>query len=303
MPSSFAVSLPLYDGTAINIVWVSGAGKMLKKKKLFWQNPLIFIIIMSVAVIYFFKTLFSYLTQGGSVTTALNKEMDLQSFVTLLHSFIQILNVKDQYTEQHSERVKEYASCIAKRLGLDEESVACCRYAGLMHDIGKIGISADILNKKGPLKVTEAAIIRSHPLIGEIFLSNGRITKHVLKGKINIQTILKKMQNDRENISKKIRETALTHHERYNGNGYPRKLKGHMIPVTGYILGIADSFDAMTTHRPYRSKMEFDHALYKLSEEQKNHALFDPDVFVGFVRAKSDIFEVYKKKNSAVSIQ
>lgn len=239
--------------------------------------------------------------QGRKVMNPVNKEIDLKSFVAILHSFIQILNAKDHYTEQHSERVKEYASCIAEELGLDDESIECCRYAGLMHDIGKIGISAEILNKKGPLAVNEASIIRSHPLIGEIFLSNGRITKHVLKGKINMQTIVRKLQNDRENISKKIRETAFAHHERYNGNGYPRKLKGSAIPMTAYILGIADSFDAMTTHRPYRLKMKFEHALHNLSEEQNKHALFDPEVFNGFIRAKNDIFAVYEKKNSGIS--
>jgi HD-GYP domain-containing protein (c-di-GMP phosphodiesterase class II) len=215
--------------------------------------------------------------------------------INILHSFIKILNTKDNYTEQHSERVKEYSTLIAKALGLDDDAIECCRYAGLMHDIGKIGISAEILNKKGPLKKKECSIIRSHPLIGEIFLSNGRITKHVLKGKIALNTVLKTLRTDDCSVSRKIRETAFSHHERFNGRGYPRRLKGNEVPLTGYILGIADTFDAMTTHRPYRQKMGFEQAIGTLSEEQKERSLFDPHVFNAFLRAQNDIFTIYKE--------
>jgi HD-GYP domain-containing protein (c-di-GMP phosphodiesterase class II) len=225
----------------------------------------------------------------------------LSGFVNILQSFIQVLNVKDHYTEQHSDRVKEYAVCIAKALNLDDETIECCRYAALMHDIGKIGIAGEILNKKGPLKGKEVKIIRSHPLIGEIFLSNGRITKDVLKGKVRLDAVVKILNKDNGKVSKTIRETAFTHHERYNGSGYPRKLKKNEIPLTGYILGIADSFDAMTSQRPYRSKMEFEKAVCKLTKEQKKQHLFDPQVFDGFLRAKNDIFALYKKKFLSVT--
>jgi HD-GYP domain-containing protein (c-di-GMP phosphodiesterase class II) len=222
----------------------------------------------------------------------------LSGFVNILQSFIQILNVKDHYTEQHSERVKDYAVCIAQALNLDDQTIDCCRYAALMHDIGKIGIDGEILNKKGPLRGKEVKIIRSHPLIGEIFLSNGRITKNVLKGKIRLNTVLEILAKDDGKVSKTIRETAFTHHERYNGSGYPRKLKKDEIPLTGYILGIADSFDAMTSHRPYRSRMEFEKAVRKLTKEQKEQHLFDPEVFNGFLRAKDAIFDIYKKRSA-----
>jgi HD-GYP domain-containing protein (c-di-GMP phosphodiesterase class II) len=213
--------------------------------------------------------------------------------VNLLQSFITILNEKDHYTEQHSERVKEYSAQIAKALGMDDESLECCRYAGLMHDIGKIGISADILNKAGPLKRKEIAIMRRHPLIGEIFLSNGRITKHILRGRIRLDSVLKVLTRDDCCVSKKIRETAFSHHERFNGKGYPRKLKGNQIPATAAILGIADSLDAMTTPRPYRSKLPMEHAIEKLSMEQKEHGLFDPEIFDAFLHARDGIFTVY----------
>jgi len=226
--------------------------------------------------------------------------INLKGFVEILHSFVEVLNAKDHYTEQHSERVNEYSVCIAKTMGLDEESVECCRYAGLLHDIGKVGISAEILNKKGPLKSKERKIIRSHPLIGEVFLSNGRITKSVLKGKIKLEEVLKILSSDNCNVSRIIRECVFAHHERWNGSGYPRKLKGKEIPLTASILGIADSLDAMTTHRPYRSKMEFEKACAKLIREQEEKSLFDPRVFDGFLRAKDELFAIYKSKTPAV---
>ncbi|MGA2506451.1 MAG: HD domain-containing phosphohydrolase [Chitinispirillaceae bacterium] len=213
---------------------------------------------------------------------------------------MEILNAKDHYTEQHSERVNEYSVCIAKTLGLDEETIECCKYAGLLHDIGKVGISEEILNKKGPLKGKEKKIIRSHPLIGEIFLSNGRITKSVLKGEVKLENVLKILNSDNSSVSRKIRETVFAHHERYNGSGYPRKLKGKEIPLAANILGIADSLDAMTSCRPYRSKMNFEKACAKLSMEQKEKNLFDPVAFEGFLKAKEELFDIYNRKSSAI---
>jgi HD-GYP domain-containing protein (c-di-GMP phosphodiesterase class II) len=237
---------------------------------------------------------FSITTSGGGWPMLKgNERISINALINILKSFITILNEKDHYTERHSERVKEYSAQIAASLGLDDESVECCRYAGLMHDIGKIGISADILNKPGPLKRKEIAIIRRHPLIGEIFLSNGRITTRILRGRVRLDSVLKILARDDCSVSKKIRESAFSHHERFNGKGYPRKLKGKEIPVTAAILGVSDTFDAMTTHRPYRSRMEFEHAIQKLSSEQKEYRLFDPEVFDAFLRARNGVRTVY----------
>jgi putative nucleotidyltransferase with HDIG domain len=226
---------------------------------------------------------------------------DLSGFVEVLHSFVEVLNAKDHYTEQHSSRVNEYSVCIARELGLDEETVECCRYAGLLHDIGKVGIPAKVLNKKGPLKVRERNVIRSHPLIGEVFLENGRITKNVLRGKVRLKDVLKALGSESGSVSRKIRETVFAHHERFNGTGYPRKLKGSQIPVTASILGIADSLDAMTTRRPYRARMDFNEAIARLSREQERKKLFDPSVFAGFLRARECLLDVYRQKSAEES--
>jgi HD-GYP domain-containing protein (c-di-GMP phosphodiesterase class II) len=227
--------------------------------------------------------------------TSGKKGINLSGLMGILQSFVDILTLKDHYTEQHSDRVKDYAVCIAKALKLDEATIECCKYAGLMHDIGKIGISAEILNKNGPLEGDELNIIRQHPLISEIFLSNGRITKQVLSGAVDLETVLEILNRDDCAVSKMIRETAFSHHERYNGSGYPRNLKGDQIPLTGYILGIADSFDAMTSKRPYRGSMGFKRAVRQLTEEQNEQQLFDPRAFEGFLLAVDDIYDIFIK--------
>jgi HD-GYP domain-containing protein (c-di-GMP phosphodiesterase class II) len=231
--------------------------------------------------------------------TSGNKGINLNGLVGILQSFVDILTLKDRYTEQHSDRVKDYAVCIARAMGLDETAVECCKFAGLMHDIGKIGISAEILNKNGPLEGEELKIIRQHPLISEIFLSNGRITKQVLKGEVDLESVLELFEREDSAVSKCIRETAFTHHERYNGSGYPRKLKGDQVPITGYILGIADSFDAMTSKRPYRGSMGFKKAVQRLTDEQKEQQLFDPAVFEGFLKAVDDIYDIFIRTKAA----
>lgn len=227
--------------------------------------------------------------------TSGKKGLNLSGLVGILQSFVDILTLKDHYTEQHSDRVKDYAVAIATALDLDETTIECCKYAGLMHDIGKIGISAEILNKDGPLEGEELTIIRQHPLISEIFLSNGRITKQVLAGAIDLDSVIEILNNVDCPQSKLIRETALSHHERFNGSGYPRKLKGDQIPLTGYILGIADSFDAMTSKRPYRGSMGFKKAVERLTKEQNEQHLFDPKAFDGFLKAVDDIYDIFVK--------
>ena len=231
--------------------------------------------------------------------TSGNKGIQLNGLLEILQSFVDILTLKDRYTEQHSDRVKDYAICIAKAMNLDETTIECCKYAGLMHDIGKIGISAEILNKNGPLEGEELTIIRQHPLISEIFLSNGQITKQILSGDVDLDSVMELFNKDDSPVSRCIRETAFTHHERYNGTGYPRKLKGDQIPITGSILGIADSFDAMTSKRPYRGSMGFKRAVQKLKDEQREQQLFDPAVFEGFLKAEDDIYDIFIKTKTS----
>lgn len=137
------------------------------------------------------------------------------------------IDAKDIYTHGHSQRVAFYAREIAKRSGKSEKECNNIYLAGLLHDVGKIGISKSIINKPSRLTDEEFAKIKEHPSIGEKILSN---------------------ISDAEFL----REAALCHHERFDGRGYPKHLKGEDIPEIARIIAVADSYDAMTSNRSYR---------------------------------------------------
>ena len=149
------------------------------------------------------------------------------------------LEAKDAYTRGHSQRVSHYSVQIARELGLDEREVEAIRLAGILHDIGKIGIRDEILNKEGKLSAEEWKQIRKHPEISVSILS--RIPD--LKGIMNI-----------------IRH----HHEHYNGKGYPSGLAGAQIPLGARILAVTDMLDALISDRPYREKITFMEAVEEI---------------------------------------
>ena len=148
--------------------------------------------------------------------------------VQVIVAFVNAIEAKDCYTNGHSMRVAEYAREIARRAGKNEKEQEDIYFSGLLHDIGKIGIPEDIINKNKKLTDEEYAIIKSHPTIGGKILST--------------LTELPMMHIG-----------ANWHHERYDGKGYPDGLKGKEIPEIARIIAVADSYDAMTSNRSYRS--------------------------------------------------
>ena len=166
-------------------------------------------------------------------------------FVGSLKALTSSIDAKDQYTRGHSERVAFISRWIAERFSerypLEEEYVHKVYLAGLLHDIGKIGISEMVLCKSGKLDEEELNQIKSHPRIGAAILSEIKQMNEVLQG-------------------------ALCHHERADGNGYPEGLVGDEIPLIGKIISLADAFDAMTSRRVYRDAMDIDHAISQIEE-------------------------------------
>jgi HD-GYP domain-containing protein (c-di-GMP phosphodiesterase class II) len=150
--------------------------------------------------------------------------------VGLARSLTAAIDAKDSYTYGHSERVARIAVELGRQLGLQEEELSDVFLAGLLHDIGKIGIRDAVLSKTDPLTPEEFEHIKQHVTIGYTILQDLRPISHLLPGVRN-------------------------HHERYDGKGYPDGLKGEAIPLLARILAVADSFDAMTTNRPYRDSM------------------------------------------------
>lgn len=148
----------------------------------------------------------------------------------LIAALSQSVEAKDEYTKGHSSRVAKYSRMIATKSGWSEEDQKKVYYAGLLHDVGKIGIADEIINKKGRLTDEEFEKIKTHTIIGE--------------------RILKDIKDFPEFLV-----AAKSHHERYDGRGYPEHLIGEMIPDIARIIGVADSYDAMTSNRSYRSVM------------------------------------------------
>lgn len=161
-------------------------------------------------------------------------------FVGSLKALTNSIDAKDQYTRGHSERVALISRWLAERLAerepLEEEQIHKIYLAGLLHDIGKIGIDEIVLRKNGKLTPEERACIRRHPSIGASILRGIKQMKDIVPG-------------------------VLCHHERVDGLGYPDGLTGDDIPLTGKIVQLADSFDAMTSRRTYRDAMSVEHAM------------------------------------------
>ena len=176
----------------------------------------------------------------------------------MLESLVTSVDNKDHYTKAHSENVTDYAVMLAQELGHSEQVQKTLRIAGLVHDAGKICIPDRVLRKPGPLTTGEYEIVKHHVVIAE----------HLLVDLPNLD---------------QVRDAALNHHERFDGTGYPRALKGEQIPLLGRIMAIADAFSAMILDRPYRKGRTIREALAEL--ERCAGTQLDPELVKAFVRA------------------
>lgn len=179
-----------------------------------------------------------------------------EQFHDLVNVVLKALREKDLYTQEHSVRVVDYAIKIGEALGLDKEQLKELELAAVLHDIGKIGIPDRILKKPGRLTKEEYATMQEHSKRGE----------EMLKG-----------IKDLDIYKKYVR----SHHERYDGYGYPDGLKGEEIPLISRIIFVADTFDAMTSDRPYRKGMSTDIAVDEII--RCSGTQFDPNVVNAFV--------------------
>lgn len=173
-----------------------------------------------------------------------------------IKAFVQAIEAKDSYTRGHSENVAEYAIAIAIKMNLPSDQIEMLRTAALLHDIGKIGIKEEVLNKPGRLTPEEYDHIKEHPII------SSQIINHI--------PML-------EEAGVIIRH----HHERYDGNGYPDGIKGEVIPLGSRILAVADTFDAMTSNRTYRNATPVETAKGELLRNAGTQ--FDPQIVNAFV--------------------
>jgi response regulator RpfG family c-di-GMP phosphodiesterase len=161
------------------------------------------------------------------------------NLVDTLNSLVTTIEAKDPYTGEHSRRVTDYAILLARHLRLDDEQIEMLGFAGILHDIGKIGVRDEILTKSGPLTPDEYEMIKRHPVIGERIVEPLGLVREE-------QAIIR------------------SHHEHWDGRGYPDAIAGERIPLLARILSVADAFDAMTTTRSYRSARSTEDALAEM---------------------------------------
>lgn len=205
-------------------------------------------------------------------TTAATLEQNAKSkqgVLSTIYALAATVDARDHYTYGHSRKVSNYAVALGEAIGLPPERIAILHTAGLLHDIGKIGIADEVLNKKSLLNEDEWKPVYSHPALGVSIL------KHI----DGLAACLPGIQY---------------HHERYDGSGYPTGLKGNNIPIDARIISIADAYEAMTSPRPYRERtLTTEESITEL--ENNSGTQFDPElvkIFVKIIRQKSALVTV-----------
>jgi len=184
-----------------------------------------------------------------------------ETFYATVHALAETIEKRDPYAGGHTKRVMNYSLAIGKAMGLSQKDMINLRLSAILHDIGKIGVRDNVLLKNERLTFDEYNAIMMHAVYGAEILNHIRQLKDIVPG-------------------------VKWHHEKYDGSGYPEGLKGETIPVMARIISVADTFDAMTTDRPYRKGLSIDAAL----EELRRYAgiQFDPAAVDAFINAYNE---------------
>jgi putative two-component system response regulator len=190
-----------------------------------------------------------------------------EAYLETLHRLALAAEYKDETTGAHIQRVGSYSGLLALHLHLPPGEVELVRLASPLHDVGKIGIPETILLKPGALTPEERTVMEQHPLIGERLLNNSSAA-----------------------VLRAAEVVALSHHERWDGNGYPHRLKGELIPLYGRICTIADVFDALTTERPYKKAFSNEKAFELL--QAGGGAQFDPSLVELFLAHREEVLQI-----------
>jgi putative nucleotidyltransferase with HDIG domain len=189
------------------------------------------------------------------------------NYAATLEALSSALDLRDQATQGHSQRVTAYTLLIADEVGVPQEQREALRLGALLHDIGKIGVADAILHKPATLTPKEWAVMKKHPEWGAAII-------------------------ERVEFLRDARDIVLAHHEKFDGSGYPRGLRGTAIPLGARIFAVADVFDAVTTFRPYRMPMSTQDAVALIRRETGRH--FDPDIVAAFEHALPKMLEVMR---------
>ncbi len=277
LPSGqYTLRLAVFDSTGDNILEELQL-PLIKKSELYEQRS--FAVYLMTVLVAFFVWITWLLVQRQINKQKVKLEMANETVVAIANA----VDAKDVRTSQHSKRVAEYSVMIAKEMGCykgwqRDKRLENLRRAAQMHDIGKIGIRDNVLNKVGRLTNDEYAEMKSHVTRGADILKDFTLVENVAEG-------------------------ANFHHERYDGRGYPLGLKGEDIPLIGRIIGVADAFDAMTSNRVYRNQMDTDYVMNEMKRGRGTQ--FDPNALDAFLRLVDkgiiDLEALYSEKAAEIS--
>ncbi len=234
------------------------------------QNPSAFLTRL---VVYLIVT---FISSEGTKKYIETKNQKTELILTLARS----LDSRDTQVGNHSENVANYALMIAKAMNLSKEQCNDIYIGGLLHDIGKIGITESILSKPMTLNEDEFAVIKQHPILGY------EIVKYISSFK-----------------KSGILDMVLHHHERYDGTGYPHGLKGEAIPLSARIISLADSFDAMISKRVYKKENDISYAIDEITKNKGSQ--FDPkiaEVFLNILHGESFIQNDTNQESAACRV-
>jgi HD-GYP domain-containing protein (c-di-GMP phosphodiesterase class II) len=191
------------------------------------------------------------------------------SYESTLQALVTALDFRDNETQGHSTRVVEYAVLVAGQMEIEEPLLTTIRWGSILHDVGKIGIPDDVLLKPGKLNEEEWITMKRHPEMGF------RMLQHIAFLKPSLDIIF-------------------CHQERFDGTGYPRGLKGEQIPLGARVFAVVDTFDAMTSDRPYRAALSIDVACEEI--DRCSGTQFDPDVARAFLAIDAERWRIIRQR-------
>jgi putative two-component system response regulator len=201
-----------------------------------------------------------------TVLKSVNDELQ-EAYYDTIQRLVVAVEYKDQFTGQHIMRMSRYSAALAEKMGLAERDVLNILYAAPMHDVGKIGIPDSIITSPNRLTSEEFAVMKRHTLIGAEILDNAKSQILII-----------------------ARQIALSHHEKWDGTGYPYGLEKDKIPLAGRIVALADTFDVLTSKRSYKDPFPLDHAVDIIRKERGRH--FDPAVVDIFLETSDELAKI-----------